>query len=145
MSTANWFLAHKRMDDDADINHWCSKLTESLSQDGWPALVTAGRDDYESRAKALGGWKAWGRDVPRARTFDGEMLFHGIVVPASALDEAPTVGKATAQLIEGFINAQKHAYVWCPDTDSFRSIMSLNETDEDDYRNWARLELKEQT
>ena len=143
MSTATWFLAHKRMDDDADINHWCDKLTEALSQDGWSVTVWAGRDDYNRRAKALGGWKAWGRDVPRARTFEGEMLFHGIVVPASALDEKPTVGKATAQLIEGFMNAQKHAFDWCPDSNTFRKIVDMHETDEDDYRNWARLELNE--
>ena len=143
MSTANWFLAHKRMDDDADIDYWCSTLSSTLSNEEWPAKVIAGRDDYEERAKPLGGWKAWCRNVPKARTFDGEMLFHGIVVPASAVDEKPTVGKATAQLIEGFMNAQKHTFVWCPDSGVFRQILELHETNEDDYRNWAWLELHE--
>jgi hypothetical protein len=23
MNKARWFLAHKRLDEDADINHWC--------------------------------------------------------------------------------------------------------------------------
>tara|TARA_Y100000114_G_C11740532_1_gene318693 strand:- start:1015 stop:1446 length:432 start_codon:yes stop_codon:yes gene_type:complete len=143
MSIANWFLAHKRMDDDAEIDYWCGQLAMTLSSDGWSANVTAGRDDYESRARALGGWKAWCRDVARARTFDGDMLFHGIVVPVSGVDEKPTVGKATAQLVQGFINAQKHTYAWCPVSGSFRHILALHETNEDDYKQWAWLELQE--
>ena len=141
MSTANWFLAHKRMDDDADINHWCDKLTKALSQDGWSAKVTAGRDDYDSRAKSLGGWKAWGRDVPRARTFDGEMLFHGIIVPAPCTDFTPFVGKSTAQLVQGFLDQQKHAYTWCSFTGDFRLIKAVKECGNYDYKQWAQLDL----
>ena len=104
MSTANWFLAHKRMDDDADINHWCDKLTKALSQDGWSAKVTAGRDDYDSRAKSLGGWKAWG-------------------------------------LVQGFLDQQKHAYTWCSFTGDFRLIKAVKECGNDDYKQWAQLDL----
>ena len=141
MSKARWFLAHTRMDDDADINHWCSELPGLLAQPGWSAEVTAGRDDYNDRAKSLGGWKAWGRNVPRAKTFDGDILFHGVIVPASALDNHPTVGKATAQLVQGFLDQQKHALVWCPSVKDFRQIESLTDCDEDDFKKWARIEL----
>ena len=139
MDEARWFLAHKRLDDDTDINHWCKDLATKLSQPNWPAKVTAGRDDYNDRSKSLGGWKAWGRNVPRAKTFDGDMMFHGIAVPASALNDCPTVGKATAQLIEGFLDQQKHAYAYCPDSGSFRRIVSISALPEEDFKNWAKL------
>ena len=143
MGESRWFLAHKRLDDDADINHWCSQLEQGLSQPGWRARVTAGRDDYNDRAKSLGGWKAWGRNVPRAKTFDGDIMFHGIVVPASAEDDCPTVGKATAQLVEGFLDQEKHVYVWCPSSNAFRRVKDLTECDEEDFKKWANLNLED--
>jgi hypothetical protein len=143
MNKARWFLAHKRLDEDADINHWCGLLSDKLSRPDWPAEVVAGRDDYNDRAKSLGGWKAWGRNVSRAKTFDGSIMFHGIVVPASEMDGCPTVGKSTAQLVQGFLDQQKHAYAWCPSTESFRAIIAVDECGEDDFKKWASLDLKE--
>ena len=142
MNEARWFLAHKRLDEDTDINHWCDLLVKKLNQPNWKAEVVAGRDDYNDRAKSLGGWKAWGRNVSRAKTFDGSILFHGIIVPASALDYSPTVGKSTAQLVQGFLDQQKHAYVWCSFTGDFRQIKAVRECGEDDFKKWARLDLR---
>ena len=64
MSKARWFLAHAKADPDHDIDEWRKLLEEALSQAGWSAEVVPGRDDYATRASALGGWKAWCRDVP---------------------------------------------------------------------------------
>ena len=141
MSEARWFLAHSRQDDNADIDFWCKQLGELLTKPDWDASVIAGRDDYETRAAAVGGWKPWCRDVPIAEDYTGDPLFHGIIVPASAIEEAPTVGRATAQLIEGFLQRGKHAFAWCPSSETFRQIQQLESRDGDSWKTWATLVL----
>jgi hypothetical protein len=143
MSEARWFLAHARQDDDADIDFWCKRLGESLTQPDWKAKVIPGRDDYQTRAAAVGGWKSWCRDVPRAEDYAGDPLFHGVVVPVSALETCPAVGKATAQLVDGFLQQGKYAYCWCPSSESFRRIVRLDERDDDSWKAWATLIFEE--
>jgi len=138
---SQWFLAHSRKDEPEDIECWCTELADSLTGDGWEAVVISGRDDYEARSAALGGWKAWCRDIPSGIDYTGAPMYHGVIVPIDSLIEEPTVGKATAQILQGFIQESKHVYAWCPDSKSFRQVVSVEELPEDNWAAWARLEL----
>ena len=140
MPEARWFLAHRRQDNDTDIDDWSTRLTLCLvDNSGWAAVVVTGRDDYQSRSSAIGGWSQWSKDVSVGRDWRGDPRFHGIVVPIDALEEAPLIGKATASLVEGFLTESKHAFTWCPRTEQFRAIKSVQSTGEDNWQGWARL------
>jgi hypothetical protein len=141
MSKARWFLAHSKSEDDNDINQWCVILKDALKQDGWETQVISGRDDYATRAAALGGWKTWCKDVPCGSDYMGQPLFHGVIVPTDALIESPTVGKATSKLIEGFLSQAKHVFAWCPSAQTFRKVTGLTETGLDNWAAWSRLEF----
>jgi|TARA_R100000482_G_C4997387_1_gene90041 hypothetical protein len=142
METAKWFLAHSKQDGLEEVEQWCAKIGRALVQDGWKTKVVAGRDDYETRAAALGGWKAWCRDVPHGKDFSGAPMFHGVIVPMYSDDVVRTVGKATAQIVQGFLSAGKHVYCWCPAQDTFSQIESVEVLPDDDYIAWARLDFK---
>ena len=43
---ARWFLAHRKDEDDIQIDVWCNRLKPLLASPGWEVAVTAGRDDY---------------------------------------------------------------------------------------------------
>ena len=142
MSRSQWVLAHSRHDQLEEVECWCKDLIEQLSVDGWKATVISGRDDYENRAAALGGWNDWCRDVPCGTDYTGAPLYHGVIIPIDSLDESPTVGRATAQIIKGFLSESKHVYAWCPNEKSFRSVSDIIELLEDSWTSWARLEFK---
>mgnify|MGYP003647291520 CR=1 FL=1 len=59
---ARWFLAHRKDEDDIQIDVWCNQLKPLLTSPGWKVDVTAGRDDYDLRARAMGGWHRWCED-----------------------------------------------------------------------------------
>ena len=141
MEQSKWFLAHSKQDDPGEIEQWCAKLGRSLVQDGWETKVISGRDDYQTRSAALGGWKAWCRDVPMGKDYRGNPMFHGVIIPVYEDDPAPVVGKATAQIVDGFLCEGKHVYAWCPASETFRQISSVEVLPEDDYVSWARLEF----
>ena len=71
MNQSKWFLAHSKRDGVEEIEQWCAKIGRSLVLDGWETKVISGRDDYDARSSALGGWKAWCRDVPHGKDFRG--------------------------------------------------------------------------
>jgi hypothetical protein len=142
METSKWFLAHSKQDAPGDIEQWCAQIGRSLVQDGWRTKVISGRDDYETRSAALGGWKAWCRDVPHGKDFTGAPMFHGVIVPMYSDDTIRTVGKATAQIVQGFLSAGKHVYCWCPAENNFSQIESVEVLPDDDYLSWARLDFK---
>jgi len=139
MNNAQWFLAHSKQDDDEDINQWCRELEEALSQSGWQAKVVPGRDDYATRSAALGGWTSWCRDVPRCKTFKGIPRFHGVIIPVDALNDKPSIGKATAVILQGFIKESKHVFSWCPSEKTFRKVVDVPELNEDSWVSWAQL------
>ena len=141
MSKGQWFLAHSKSDEPEDIDVWCQELAEALSQDGWEAVVVSGRDDFSTRSAALGGWKAWCNDVPSGVHYTGAPLYHGVIVPIDSLIEEPTVGKATAQILKGFVDNGKHVYAWCPDSKEFRNVQDVVETEDDNWTAWAKLEF----
>ena len=138
---ARWFLAHAKGDDDVVIDEWVVGLTQNLGSPGWAVTVTPGRDDYETRARVIGGWKVWCKDVPHGLRYDNQPLFHGVIVPIHSTVDRPTVGKATATIIDGFVREGKYAFAWCPDTATFRQIVSLSENEEDDWKSYATLIL----
>jgi len=145
VSEARWFLAHSKQDKDGDIDAWCKRLGEMLTGcPEWKARVVSGRDDYQARAKAMGGWRSWCRDVPQAEDYNGEPMFHGVVVPADALEDAPTIGRATAKLVEGFLAQGKYAYTWCPRCEEFRRVTALEDNDDDSWKAWSTLLFDEQ-
>ena len=139
MNRARWFVAHTRKTEDAQIDDWCNHLTVRLSTPEWDAEVVSGRDDFRHRAGALGGWQQWCRDVPSGCRYDGEPFFHGVIIPSRAL----TVGKATAQMVRGFIREGKHAFVWDPLDDTFRGVARVSELPGDNWITWGQLVLEE--
>tara|TARA_R100000458_G_C8263209_1_gene238526 strand:- start:940 stop:1371 length:432 start_codon:yes stop_codon:yes gene_type:complete len=141
MSTARWFMAHNRSVDEGLVDLWTKELREALTTPEFEAEVTSGRDDYIVRAAALGGWNSWCRDVPRGCRYDGEPIFHGVIVPIDSRLKTHTVGRATAQIIDGFIEENKHAYTWCPASGAFNNIIGTASTDCDDWKGWATLTI----
>ena len=139
MKLARWFLAHGKNDEDSDIDNWTQLLLSSLNLSDYTVEVVPGRDDYRERAKALGGWKAWCRDVPHGRTYKGDAMFHGIIVPMDANNDNPTVGRATADLLQGFLDERKHVFAWCPRSEEFRQVVGVVETNVDNWKGWALL------
>ena len=134
---ARWFFAHKKDTNNIDIDVWCLRLHDLLKSPGWTASVTSGRDDYNLRARAMGGWHRWCVDVPTGIRWDGDPLFHGVVVPSS--ETSPFVGRATSNLVEGFLRAGKHAYLLCPQSEKFNQIMRVEPSDSDSWQAWATL------
>jgi hypothetical protein len=141
MNQSKWFLAHSKADDPGEIEQWCAKIGRSLVQDGWETKVVSGRDDYDTRSAALGGWKAWCRDVPHGKDYRGAPMFHGVIVPAYSECGDIIVGKATAQIVDGFLSEGKHVYSWCPDEDRFQQVQAIHVLPEDNWASWARLEF----
>lgn len=139
MQVARWFLAHSRQDDVADIETWSQTLLSQLDTPDWRVEVVPGRDDFQIRASALGGWKEWCRDVPCGRHYNGSPLFHGVVVPMDVDAEQPVVGRATASIVKGFLDERKHVFAWCPNTCRFKQITALNDTNVDNWKGWSAV------
>ena len=142
MNKGQWFLAHGKQDDPEDIDIWCKELAESLSSDGWEVTVISGRDDFANRCAALGGWKAWCQDIPHGVDYTGAPLYHGVIIPIDSLVETPTVGRATADIIEGFLTESKHVFSWCPDSKSFRKVSALVQMPDENWAAWSRIEFE---
>jgi hypothetical protein len=127
------FFAHAKATPNEVIDDWAARVSAR-----WQAAVTAGRDDYLTRSRALGGWQTWVRDVPVAETWDGSPLFQVIVVPVAHLD-MPTVGSATEVLLRGFIAAGKPAYAWNHETDEVAEIVDVAGTNSDSWQDTGML------
>ena len=134
---ARWFLAHRKDEDDIQIDVWCSQLKPLLTSPGWEVEVTAGRDDYELRARAMGGWHRWCEDVGVGTNWNNEPLFHGIIIPTSY--PSPCIGRATSNLVEAFLREKKYAFLWCPTTQKFRQVSHVEELPDDNWQAWASL------
>ncbi len=121
------FLAHSKQTPDETINDWVAQTSAA-----WGHGVTAGRDDYMARSRAIGGWNAWVKDVPIAEDWGGEPLFIGIVVPLEDL-KRPIVGRATQVLVEGFLTAGKPVWAFCPETGETRTVQTIMNTELDSW------------
>jgi hypothetical protein len=134
---ARWFLAHRKDEDDIQIDVWCNQLKPLLASPGWEVAVTAGRDDYELRARAMGGWHRWCEDVGVGIDWNGNPLFHGVIVPTSY--PSPCVGRATSNLVESFLRESKYVFLWCPTTQEFSQVSRVERLPNDNWQAWASL------
>lgn len=139
--TARWFLAHAKLVEDPVIDEWRDRLQANLKSGDYTVVVTPGRDDYKQRSRGLGGWNAWSRDVARGETWDGEPLFHGIIVPVPHLDE-PSIGRGTQGILEEFLLRGKHAYAWDVTTNALVKIVGVRAVDGDSWTMTATLLLE---
>jgi len=121
------FLAHSKQTPDETIDAWTALVTQSFK-----AHTVAGRDDYMTRSRAIGGWNAWVKDVPVAEDWGGGALYDRLVVPLDDL-ERPIVGRATQVLIEGFLAAGKPVVAFCPTTEETRAVSSILNTELDSW------------
>jgi len=138
---ARWFLAHAKLVEDPVIDAWRDALQAHLRVDGHDVRVIPGRDDYKARSRGLGGWNSWVRDCASGETWDGQPLFHGIIVPVPHLD-APSIGRGTQALVEGFLRRGKHAYGWNFTTGALAKILDVRALDGDSWTMTALLTLE---
>ena len=127
VSYSRIFLAHSKQTPDETINDWVERAAVLFRHD-----VTAGRDDYMARSRAIGGWNAWVKDVPIAEDWAGTPLYIGIAVPLEDL-ERPIVGRATQVLVEGFLAAGKQVLAFCPESAEARIVVAIVNTELDSW------------
>lgn len=140
--TYRWFLAHTKQTPDEEIDGWVNGLAVRLTSPENVAEVTSGRDDYAARARAMGGWSVWVKDVARAEDWSGDPLYHGIVVPVLDFDQ-PAVGRATYALVEGFLSAGKPAYAWNYITNHMARVIGVSEKESDAWTEVGVLLVEE--
>ena len=109
MPTVRWFLAHAKTDE-AQVGQWQVDLEATvLNTPGWTTQVTTGRSDYGTHAAAMVSWDRWTQDVPMRTNYLGEPTYHGVVFPYTG---SLTTGRATGDIIAGFLRLGKHCFVW---------------------------------
>ena len=142
-----FFLAHDRVCEDGTVNDWRDSLTEGLGE-AYPEhtiTVVAGRDDYRSRSRDAGGWKSWPQSVVSGRLWDGSPRFHGIIRPAQYVGVMDTVcGRATFEMIEGFLREGKIAWVWDYRENTYHKAQGASRLPGDDYKSWGRIVVREE-
>lgn len=140
--TYRWFLAHTKQTPAEEIDGWVTGLAIRLTSPENVAEVTAGRDDYLKRARAMGGWSVWVKDVAGAEDWSGDPLYHGIVVPVLDFDQ-PAVGRATYALVEGFLAKGKAAYAWNYITNHMARVIGVSEKESDAWTEVGVLLVEE--
>ena len=104
----NILFAHPRRWEDDRIDRAVETLQAMWTREHTqPIRVVSGRDDYNLRARALGGWENWCRSVAKGTKADGEARFDVIIVPSDA-----DVGKATADIARTAIQARRSVVQW---------------------------------
>ncbi len=107
------FLAHPRDTDDQTIDRLLVEATTLLraqieAHHGTTRpVVISGRDDFNARAMACGGWEPWSESVAAGSGYvDGALrtLYDAIIVSPSQ-----TIGKATAQMLDIALNNRNPA------------------------------------
>jgi hypothetical protein len=125
------FLAHKKKEACTSVDTMVAALKSDIDRMAdVDSKVTAGRDDYTTHARSLGGWAAWQRDVATGTTIEGHARFDVLVSPDRA------VGRATAQMLLMAGNAGKDIYYW--DGKALQPIREVVEVDTEDWASgWA--------
>lgn len=93
--------------------------------------------DYRERSAALGSWNAWIQEVVTGlRVTDYTPTYHGFLVKE---DE---VGRATAGIIQGALQAYKPVWKVDPDNGGFpwRAVRSVTRVDPDSWVTGWRLD-----
>lgn len=105
MGTYRIFLAHAKNADDAAIETLVQECTAAAKERLGPQaaaittiVVTAARDDFNSRMAASGGWDGWAQSVAGGTDAFGEPIFQAIVIP---FVKGGLVGKATGAIAAG--------------------------------------------
>ena len=141
------FLAHDINTPDTLINEWRDQLTDQLTDEyGDDATITvvAGRDGYNARFKVAGGWKGWPRSVFEGTTWDGAPLFNGIVRPVTGMSDQDLVcGRATFDMIKGFLGLNKTVWAWCPESQEIAMVDGAENTSTD-FKAYGVLSLRAQ-
>ncbi len=148
MNEARWFVAHRRDAEDADIDETVQDIGARLraQMPDWLVTVVPGRDDFNARAAAAGGYRPWIDSVIRGTDATGQPRFHGVIVPGNG--GAP-IGRATADLVEGMMALGKHVVAFDAEAGRFPCIGGLVDAGVKDARgrrsfaDWALLVLKD--
>jgi hypothetical protein len=122
-----YFYAHAKGDPDEEINGTLQLLTEMLTVAVAPNTprVIAGRDDFNDRAKSVGGWAGWARSVGAGTFADGTPVFHAYIVPYRK------VGKATAGIITDALGANKPVALF--ENGRIRAVRGIVHVDKKDW------------
>ena len=140
MNEVRWFLAHRKSEDRM-VENWVAQLRDKvLKTEGWTTSVTAGRDDYNQKARAVGSWDAWCLDVAQRQDYRGNPAYHGLVFPY--IGES-VVGRATYLILMNFLGRGKYAYAWDVMSGGLYTIDRLDVIDPDDFIQHAQIKLKE--
>ena len=140
-----FFLAHDKDTPDDLIDTWVKTLTTALEEayEGQEVTVVAGRDDYNRRAKAAGGWKGCSRSIVNGTLWDKSPLFHGIIRPCFFLTGPALVGRATSDMITGFLDSKKTAWAWDTEEDVIGNVIACNLLSNDSWKQYATLVVEQ--
>lgn len=129
------FVAHRK--DEADPRRLVEVLTARFAAEfpGEPVVVVSGNQHFEEHAGNLGGWKNWIYEVHSGVDGDERPHFDICVVPDRE------IGKATAEMIEGFLGMGKSVVYWQRDTDMFAKVSGIQRLPGDSWKNWAVVDL----
>ena len=75
--------------------------------------------------------------------WDGTPCFHGIIRPSTFPKEA-YCGRATFDLMAGFLRERKPTWLWNQNDSSFHIVSACERVPGDDYTMWGRLVPEEQ-
>lgn len=139
-----FFLAHDIRVPADRLNAWRDELTELMSE-GYPdhmVTITLARDDFNANFSDAGGWRGWPRLVSSGKLWDGSPRFHGVIRPIAHNSDSALCGRATFDIVSGFVQDNKLAWLWHGDT--LRVIESCERLPGDDYTTWGRLSAREE-
>lgn len=129
------FVAHRK--DEPDPNDLVRVLTRKFEAEfpGEAVTVTSGSQHFAENAGNMGGWKGWIYEVHSGVDGDEEPYFTICVVPDRE------VGKATAEMVDGFLQNGKSVVYWQRDTDTFATVTGTQRLPGDSWKSWAVLDL----
>lgn len=156
MTTLYAFLAHPKSLEDAavdrlrDATHMCvATAIKHMNGNAIPD-VTAGRDDFNARAMACGGWEAWVDSVATGQGYRDGVLrayFDVIVVAPDA-----AIGKATARIVEqalaGSYRSAPRPVFFMPDPDApdgglLYPVTAVRNNDPSNFRSGSTLVFRQ--
>jgi len=144
MDQARWLLAHAKNAKDDDLQRWQAVVAPLLQVADWETWLRLSRDDFKEHAAAAGGWKPWLRRCIEGEDWAGNPHYHGIVVPLPG-DGVEALGRATCQLVEGFLAQGKYVYAFDPDdADKIYKVLGVELLPGNSWVAFAKLVLEEE-
>lgn len=131
--TVRLFYAHAKGTPDKTIDERAHALRQlaAASFPGSTVEVVTGRDDYNTRAKAEGGWAGWTYSVGCGCDHEGQPRYHAVVTDGLA------VGKATADIMRFARSSGKKVVYW-DGADQFADVSGVEDKGQDRWRDgWA--------